>query len=73
MDEFPRSSESRAMWRICCFKQFAGLLILADFCGRNRLHAHRLGRRIAVLDPKSVDMADAAAIMTGAVAPLEMH
>ena len=73
MDEFPRSSESRAMWRICCFKQFAGSLILADSCGRNRLNAHRLGRQIAVLDPKSVDMADAVAIMTGAAVPSEMH
>ena len=39
----------------------------------DRIHVHRLGRRIAVLDPKSVGMADAVAIMTGAVAPPEMH
>lgn len=48
-------------------------MILEDSCGRNRLYVRRLGRRIAVLDPKSVDMADAVAIMTGAVAPPEMH
>lgn len=35
----------------------------------DRIHVHRLGRRIAVLDPKSVDMSDAVAIMTGAVDP----
>ncbi len=35
----------------------------------DRIHVHRLGKRIAVLDPKSVDMSDAVAIMTGAVAP----
>ena len=39
----------------------------------DRIHVHRLGRRIAVLDPKSVDMADAVAIMTGAVAPPAVH
>ena len=39
----------------------------------DRIHVHRLGRRIAVLDPKSVDMADAVAIMTGAVAPPGVH
>ena len=35
----------------------------------DRIHVHRLGKRIAVLDPKSVDMSDAVAIMTGAVDP----
>lgn len=39
----------------------------------DRIHVHRLGRRIAVLDPKSVGMADAVAIMTGAVAPPAVH
>ncbi len=39
----------------------------------DRIHVHRLGKRIAVLDPKSVDMADAVAIMTGAVAPPNVH
>jgi len=35
----------------------------------DRIHIHRLGRRIAVIDPKSHTMADAVAIMTGAQAP----
>ena len=35
----------------------------------DRIHVHRLGKRIAVLDPKAVDMSDAVAIMTGAVDP----
>lgn len=39
----------------------------------DRIHVHRLGKRIAVLDPKSVDMAAAVAIMTGAVAPPNVH
>jgi fructose transport system ATP-binding protein len=35
----------------------------------DRVHIHRLGRRIAVIDPKKSTMADAVAIMTGAKAP----
>jgi fructose transport system ATP-binding protein len=35
----------------------------------DRIHIHRLGRRIAVIDPKSHSMSDAVAIMTGAQAP----
>jgi fructose transport system ATP-binding protein len=36
----------------------------------DRIHIQRLGRRVAVVDPKSVSMSDAVAIMTGAmVAP----
>jgi fructose transport system ATP-binding protein len=35
----------------------------------DRIHIHRLGRRIAVIDPKSYSMSDAVAIMTGAMAP----
>jgi fructose transport system ATP-binding protein len=35
----------------------------------DRIHIHRLGRRIAVIDPKSHSMSDAVAIMTGAMAP----
>ena len=35
----------------------------------DRIHIHRLGRRIAVIDPKSYTMSDAVAIMTGAMAP----
>ena len=35
----------------------------------DRIHIHRLGRRIAVIDPKSYSMSDAVAIMTGAKAP----
>ncbi|HWJ72032.1 MAG TPA: ATP-binding cassette domain-containing protein [Kaistia sp.] len=35
----------------------------------DRIHIHRLGKRIAVIDPKKHSMSDAVAIMTGAMAP----
>jgi fructose transport system ATP-binding protein len=35
----------------------------------DRIHIHRLGKRIAVIDPKAHTMSDAVAIMTGAMAP----
>ncbi|HTM79160.1 MAG TPA: ATP-binding cassette domain-containing protein [Devosia sp.] len=35
----------------------------------DRIHIHRLGRRIAVINPKDYTMSDAVAIMTGAMAP----
>jgi fructose transport system ATP-binding protein len=35
----------------------------------DRVHVQRLGRRIAVLDPKLVSMADTVAVMTGALSP----
>ena len=35
----------------------------------NRIHIMRLGRRIAVIDPKKFSMSDAVAIMTGAIPP----
>lgn len=35
----------------------------------DRVHIHRLGRRVAVIDPKRFSMSDAVAIMTGAMAP----
>ena len=35
----------------------------------DRIHIHRLGQRIAVVDPKSHTMTDAVAIMTGASDP----
>ena len=35
----------------------------------DRIHIHRLGRRIAVIDPKTYSMSDAVAIMTGAMEP----
>ena len=38
----------------------------------DRVHVQRLGRRIAVLDPKLVSMADTVAVMTGAVAPTDV-
>ena len=37
----------------------------------DRIQIMRLGRRIAVIDPKQYSMSDAVAIMTGAVAPPE--
>jgi fructose transport system ATP-binding protein len=35
----------------------------------DRIHIHRLGKRIAVIDPKQLSMSDAVAIMTGAMKP----
>jgi fructose transport system ATP-binding protein len=35
----------------------------------DRIHIHRLGRRIAVIDPRQYSMSDAVAIMTGAMKP----
>ncbi|SDU25680.1 ATP-binding cassette domain-containing protein [Stappia sp. ES.058] len=35
----------------------------------DRIHIHRLGRRIAVIKPSDYSMSDAVAIMTGAMAP----
>jgi fructose transport system ATP-binding protein len=39
----------------------------------DRIHIHRLGRRIAVIDPKRYSMSDAVAIMTGAMEPPVVH
>ena len=35
----------------------------------DRIHVARLGKRIAVLDPKKISMSDTVALMTGALAP----
>lgn len=35
----------------------------------DRIHIHRLGKRCAVVDPKTITMSDAVAIMTGAMEP----
>jgi fructose transport system ATP-binding protein len=35
----------------------------------DRIHIHRLGRRLCVIDPKAYTMSDAVAFMTGAKAP----
>jgi fructose transport system ATP-binding protein len=35
----------------------------------DRVHVQRLGRRIAILDPRRVSMSDTVAVMTGALAP----
>ncbi|MGC4025105.1 MAG: ATP-binding cassette domain-containing protein [Mesorhizobium sp.] len=35
----------------------------------DRIHIHRLGRRLCVVDPKQVSMSDAVALMTGAMKP----
>lgn len=39
----------------------------------DRIHIHRLGRRVAVIDPKKVSMSDGVAIMTGAIEPPPVH
>ena len=38
----------------------------------DRIHIHRLGKRIAVINPKDYSMSDAVAIMTGAMKPPEL-
>ncbi|MBN9233192.1 MULTISPECIES: ATP-binding cassette domain-containing protein [Phyllobacteriaceae] len=38
----------------------------------DRIHIHRLGRRLTVINPKDYSMSDAVAFMTGAKAPPEM-
>ncbi len=35
----------------------------------DRIHIHRLGRRLAVIDPRKHSMSEAVAMMTGAMAP----
>ncbi len=35
----------------------------------DRIHIHRLGQRLCVIDPKKYSMSDAVALMTGAMAP----
>lgn len=37
----------------------------------DRIHIHRLGRRLCVVDPKKISMSDAVALMTGAKKPPE--
>ena len=39
----------------------------------DRIHIHRLGRRLTVIDPKQYSMSDAVAFMTGAKAPPPEH
>lgn len=39
----------------------------------DRIHVHRLGRRAAVVDPKSRTMSDVVALMTGAAEPTEQE
>ncbi|HSI40265.1 MAG TPA: ATP-binding cassette domain-containing protein [Xanthobacteraceae bacterium] len=38
----------------------------------DRIHVHRLGRRLCVINPKDYTMSDAVAFMTGAKAPAEL-
>jgi fructose transport system ATP-binding protein len=35
----------------------------------DRIHIHRLGKRLCVIDPKEYTMSDAVAFMTGAKVP----
>jgi fructose transport system ATP-binding protein len=35
----------------------------------DRIHIQRLGRRVAVVDPKHISMSDTVAVMTGAKEP----
>lgn len=35
----------------------------------DRIHIHRLGRRLCTIDPKTISMSDAVALMTGAMQP----
>ena len=38
----------------------------------DRIHIHRLGRRLCVVNPKNISMSDAVALMTGALVPDEL-
>jgi fructose transport system ATP-binding protein len=38
----------------------------------DRIHVHRLGKRLCVIDPKKYQMNDAVALMTGAARPDEL-
>jgi fructose transport system ATP-binding protein len=38
----------------------------------DRIHVARLGKRIAVLNPKKISMSDTVALMTGALTPDEV-
>jgi len=35
----------------------------------DRIHIHRLGKRLCVIDPKEYEMSEAVAMMTGAMKP----
>jgi fructose transport system ATP-binding protein len=35
----------------------------------SRVHIHRLGKRLCIIDPKKYEMSDAVAFMTGAKSP----
>ena len=39
----------------------------------DRIHIHRLGKRLTVVDPKDISMSDAVALMTGAMSPDDSH
>ena len=39
----------------------------------DRIHIHRLGKRVTVISPKDYSMADAVAFMTGAALPPELE
>lgn len=39
----------------------------------DRIHIHRLGKRLCVIDPKQHSMSDAVAMMTGAMEPPQVH
>jgi fructose transport system ATP-binding protein len=38
----------------------------------DRIHIHRLGRRLTVIDPKAYTMSDAVAFMTALAPPIEV-
>jgi fructose transport system ATP-binding protein len=38
----------------------------------DRIHVARLGKRVAVLNPKTISMSDAVAVMTGALRPEDL-
>jgi fructose transport system ATP-binding protein len=39
----------------------------------DRIHVMRLGRRVAVVNPKRMSMSDTVAVMTGAMRPEELR
>jgi len=45
---------------------FGSKVIILDEPTADRIHVHRLGKRLCVIDPKDYTMSDAVAFMTGA-------
>jgi fructose transport system ATP-binding protein len=61
--ELIRQVRARGLSVVLISHNMPNVFELAD-----RVHVQRLGRRIAIVDPKSVSMSEAVSLMTGAMA-----